>query len=141
MGLTVTLVLLFVGISGCDSPTPLSAIPTVIYYHADNETRIYVHGEEFMFEGINITIENDSKIENFTYGTTHNTSLSEFRLEIRVLRNDGDLEEPKYKKYTYSADVRLEIDDQKAQFHIIDNHHDDEVKRDSPHKTIMENMK
>lgn len=138
MGFTVIIILLSVGMSGCDTPTPLSAIPSVIYYYADNETRVFVTGEEYMYEGINITIENESKTGNFTYGLTHNTSVIRFQLEVRVCDNEGNEEDPKYQWYTYSSSVRLEFEDEKTNFIIIDNHHTKEITREAPYKTLME---
>jgi len=140
MGFGTILIIVCVGISGCDTPTPLSAIPSVIYYHASNETRIFVTGDEYMFEGINITIEKESKLENFSYGLTHNTSLTEFQLEIRVLDNEGDEEKPEYQWYTYSASVQVDFEDERTNFVIVDNHHSKEVTREAPYKTLMEKV-
>jgi len=138
MGLTIMLVVISVGISGCDTPTPISAIPSVTYYHEANETRIFVTGEHYMYEGINITINNTNKQDNFIYGLTHRTNLTHFQLEVRISDNIGDELEPRYIFYTYSANVTIEIEEDVITFIIIDIHQEKEILRESPYTTLME---
>lgn len=138
MGLTIILIVISVGISGCDTPTPISAIPSVIYYYEANETRIFVTGDLYMYEGINITINDTSKRENFTYGLTHSTNLTQFLLEVRISDNTGDDQEPHYTYYIYSANVTVEIEEDPVRFIIVDIHQGREIERESPYKTLME---
>jgi hypothetical protein len=139
-GVTVLIMILCVGISGCETTSPLSAIPSVIYFHAGNETRIYVTGEENMYVGINITIDNVSKVENYTYGLLGNTSLARFQLEVRVYDVEGDKEDPTYQWYTYSASVRIVNEEDELNFKIIDHHNEKEVTKTTPYKTVMEKI-
>ena len=141
LGLTIMLIVISVGSSGCDTPTPLSAIPSVIYYHEANETRIFVTGELYMYEGINITINSTSKRENFTYGLTHSTILTDFQLEVHISDNTSNDPEPKYTYYTYSANVTVEVEEDFVKFLITDIHQEKKIERESPYKTLMEKVK
>ena len=131
------------GISGCETTSPISHIPSVIYYHAGNETRMYVSGDD-MFDCINISINGTSRVENYTYGMMSATNLTSFQLEILVCDREGDDEDSDYQWYTYSAMVRVEPDDDHdyddVRFYLVDIHDDKEVSRQAPHKTLMEKV-
>ncbi len=135
------MIILCVGLSGCDTTSPLSAIPNVIIYYEEGATRIFVSGSDYQYEGINITIENSTSIQNFTYGHTHMTNETEFNLEVRVLDNQSSGNDLEYQRYTYSAQITVEIKDDKTEFKIIDDHHDNEFTRESPYKTLLEKEK
>ncbi len=139
MGLGITIIIITVGFTGCEAPQPYSSIPNVILYHVVNETRVFVSGEGYMYENINITIDNVTKEESFSYGLTSSTHNTSFRVEIRVLDNQSDDDKEDFINYAYSASVRVDIDHEKAYFYLTDTHHKDEVKRKSPYKTLMEN--
>lgn len=139
-GVTVLIMILCVGISGCETTSPLSAIPSVIYYHAGNETRIYVTGGENMYVGMNITIDNVSKVENYTYGLLANTTLTRFQLEVSVYDVEGDMEDPSYQWYCYSSTVRVVNEHDELTFKIIDDHSEKEVTKHSPYKTVMRKL-
>ena len=141
MGLTALIVILSLGVSGCETTSPIAHIPSVIIYQAENETRVYVTGEEHLFEGINITINGTSKVENFTYGMMSNTTLTSFQLEVRVYDEEGDENDPKHQWYTYTATVSVEVEDDKTLYRLIDIHDDKEVSKEAPYKTLMEKVK
>ena len=137
-GFGLFLIIMAVSFAGCDTPTPLSAIPSVVYYFAANESRVYVTGDDYMYEGINISFNGSSRTENFTYGLTHNTSKLAFQLEVRILDNTSTDDEIRYERYTYSATVRVEVKEDSVTFHIIDNNNEKEIERKAPYSTLME---
>lgn len=141
MGITVLIVTLTLGFAGCDTPSPLSHLPSVIMYSVENETRVYVSGNNHLYEGINITINGTSSVQNHTYGMTAGTNLSSFSLDIHVLTVDRSGREEKQLWYMYDATVWVEPRDDSRIFHITDTHHDHEVERTSPYVIRMEKMK
>ncbi len=126
-------------IAGCDSPTPYSAIPKVTLYYAEGESRVFVSGENYMYESINITINNITEQANYSYGLTHSTANSTFHITSRVVDNRSTNGNEKIQIFVYSADVRVEIRDDTVYFHIRDIHNSDEVEKKSPYQTMMEN--
>ena len=134
----ISIITLTVGLSGCDGPQPMASIPNVILYSIQNQTRVFVTGDDYMYESINITINNETEMENFTYGFTSGTSSDDIKLEVRVVDNQSNEDREKFVNYTYSALIMVEVKDDEINFILTDTNHDDEIERKSPYKTLME---
>lgn len=138
MELAVVVIVVAASFSGCNSPTPYSAIPRVILYYAAGESRVFVTGENYMYESLNITINNLTVEANYSYGLTHSTKNTTFHITSTVMDNRSTEDKKKIEIYFYSADVWVEIKGDTAYFHLTDIHNSHEVEKKSPYKTMME---
>jgi hypothetical protein len=131
----ISIIVFLVMLAGCTGgpPSPLSSIPTILIDHIEDteETKIYVHGiDDTLYGNITIQINNETKLENFTYSLQTNTVLNKFFLNVTVWY--------KMKEYEYNGNLTLVEEDGDTSFDIVDDRHDNPINRNAPYTIIME---
>jgi hypothetical protein len=131
------LIFLFV-LAGCTEgpPSPLSTIPTILVDHIEEteETKIYVHGiDDTLYGNITIQLNNETALENFTYGLHISTNLHKFILNVTVWFE--------LKEYEYNGNFTLLEENNEITLEIVDDRHDDPIERSAPYTIIMERKK
>lgn len=131
----ISIIVFLVLLAGCTEgpPSPLSSIPTILIDHIEDieETKIYVHGiEDTLYGNITIQINSETELENFTYSLQTSTILNKFFINVTVWY--------KVKEYEYNGNFTLIEDNGQISFEIVDDRHDNPIKRNAPYTIIME---
>ena len=133
------LIMFSLGSSGCENSQPLSSIPKVITYYANNQSNVFVTGDDYMFDQIRITLDNETIEDEFTYGLKASTNNTTFSIRVMVLDNRSTENRIDIVTYTYDSNVTVDVRDiEEVLFTIIDNNHEREVERESPYEALME---
>jgi hypothetical protein len=135
---SVGIVLFLVLVAGCigGPDSPLSTIPTILIDHIEDtqETKVYVQGiENTLFGNITIQINDGTLRENHTYSLHMSTKLNKFALNVTVWF--------KLKEYQYTGNITISEEDNEIELEILDDRHDNPIKRTPPYTIIMERRK